>query len=255
MPKAIAKLHPLREKRKCEGVGETVSKMLCLSSDTVARGASPARVKCLHFDHSLNAQAPVSLVQCVREGRLDVHRFILKLIRFSCDEREKKIENFLCIVWNFQTRVDRWVLITALCVVEWNAQHNWLVCINVGGEFSRTFAISCSLSKFHNFRLELDIVKIACLGDIWNSKSLFKCNQTWQPRVSTSLSGVSRHSFISIFQLIYWLFIYWLILQFSFYFFFSFFFCEISCSNLSRDNLQLFTDHELLTIVSETEVW
>lgn len=95
----------------------------------------------------------------------------------------------------FQTRVDRWVLITALCVVEWNAQHNWLVCINVGGVFSSNFHHKLFPSKFHNFRPELEIVNIACLGDISNSKSLFKCNQTWQPRVSKSLSGVSRSSF------------------------------------------------------------
>lgn len=103
----------------------------------------------------------------------------------------------------FQTRVDRWVLITALCVVrEWNAQHNWLVCINVGGEsFQSCFSpLSCSLNKFHNFRLELEIVKIACHDDARNFKSLFKCNQTWQPRVSSSLSGVSRKALFS-FQL------------------------------------------------------
>lgn len=43
--------------------------------------------------------------------------------------RRKRKENpeFPLHRLHFQTRVDRWVLITALCVVEWNAQHNWLV--------------------------------------------------------------------------------------------------------------------------------
>lgn len=48
----------------------------------------------------------------------------------------------------FQTRADRWVLITALCVVEWNAQHNWLVCITVGGAPPELLTIAARPANF-----------------------------------------------------------------------------------------------------------
>lgn len=87
---------------------------------------------------------------------------------------------------HFQTRVDRWVLITALCVVEWNAQHNWLVCINIGGVSSRSSKRSSLPSA--NFAIS-DPIWILWKLLAWaggKSRSLFKCYQTRQPRVSRS---------------------------------------------------------------------
>lgn len=207
----------------------------------------PSEGKCLHFDH-LYESACVDFSSAVGGRRTtrcaQNHTEADKIFM-----RRKRKENreFPSHRLQFQTRVDRWVLITALCVVEWNAQHNWLVCITVGGEFSRTFTISCSLSEFHNFRLELDIVKIACLVDIPSISN--HCSSAIRPdnHVCQRRSLVFPESFL--FHLVFSKIFFWLIHYFCTFIFL--FFVIILSSDSSRGDAQFLSKYELLTIVSE----
>lgn len=49
-----------------------------------------------------SARAPTFLLPPAKQGRRDARRIALNVIRVSCDEREKQIENFLSIVYNFR---------------------------------------------------------------------------------------------------------------------------------------------------------
>lgn len=185
--------------RCCGSWGNSVSKMLCRSSDTVARGASPARGKCLHLSifrvsrrgacASFPSTTGATRTTGVAQNHIDDDK--VRVNRKRRENREFPLQRL-----QFQTRVDRWVLITALCVVEWNAQHNWLVCNNVGGVSSWAPNWACSLSKFHKFRLELEIVKIACLLE----KISIHCSSAIRPDNHVchrlSLSGFSRQAFL-----------------------------------------------------------